>query len=165
MLRDYVLIAFFIIIIGVVVSYSQDAAALTPSDLTGVWRTGGMSTTVERNTVTNATTPSNGSTFKYEFKANGRFSFVGYLESTMYGCVTELFNDKQGSYTLDGGQITLTPTKNFWRNTNSCSAASTKERNYTLESETYDISTKTDEYNKPYICLTNAKGETCYRRD
>jgi hypothetical protein len=91
--------------------------------------------------------------------------FVGYMQSTMYGCTTALFNDKQGKYSFDGSQLTLTPVKNFWRNTYSCSPSSNKERNYVLDTEVYDVRNKTDEYGKLYICLANAKGETCYRRE
>lgn len=143
------------------------AAAITASaqDLVGTWATGGMSMIGDRNTVTGAVTPSNGNTQKYVFGADGRFTFVGYLQSTQYGCTTALFNDKQGRYTLEGSTLTLTPSKNFWRQTFSCSPASNKERNYTLERETYDVSTKTDEYGKLYICLANEKGESCYRKE
>ena len=143
------------------------AAAITASaqDLVGTWATGGMSMIGDRNTVTGSVTPSNGNTQKYVFGADGRFTFVGYLQSTQYGCTTALFNDKQGRYTLEGSTLTLTPSKNFWRQTFSCSPASNKERNYTLERETYDVSTKTDEYGKLYICLANEKGESCYRKE
>lgn len=156
----------FILVIAagsVATGFSQET--FNQSDLAGTWQTGGMSTIGERNTVTGSTTPSNGNTQKYQFTADGRFAFVGYMQSTMYGCTTALFNDKQGKFELSGVQITLIPSKNFWRNTNSCSPGSTKERNYTLDRETYDLSTKTDEYGKSYICLANAKGETCFRRE
>jgi len=83
------------------------------TDIVGMWQTGGMSITGERNTVTGSTTPSNGNTQKYVFGADGRFSFVGYLQSTQYGCTTALFNDKQGKYAIEGSQITLIPSKNF----------------------------------------------------
>lgn len=161
LLKDHVLIL-VIIAVGAVAGYTQD---VSQNDLTGVWRTGGQSTTIERNTVTGSTTPSNGNTFKYEFRRDGRFSFVGLLQSTLYGCTQSLFNDKQGRYRLSGSRITLIPTKNFWRNGNSCAPNSTKERNYTLEEETLDVRFKTDEYGKQFICLANAKGETCYRRE
>ena len=141
------------------------SAQISRSDLVGIWRTGGPSTLIERNTVTGSTTPSNGNTLKFEFRADGRFAFIGYLQSTMYGCRTDLFNDKQGRYEVSSGQLTLDLTKNFWRNTYSCSPSSNKERNYKLDAETYDIRTKTDEYGKPFICLTNENGETCYRRE
>ncbi|MGB5012576.1 MAG: hypothetical protein WBO68_00995 [Pyrinomonadaceae bacterium] len=135
------------------------------TDITGTWATGGMSMIGDRNTVTGSVTPSNGNTQKYQFGGDGRFSFVGYLQSTQYGCTTALFNDKQGKYSIEGSTLTLTPSKNFWRQTFSCSPASNKERNYTLERETYDITTKTDEYGKLFICLANEKGETCYRKE
>ena len=141
------------------------AQDISRSDLVGIWRTGGLSTTDDVNTVTGSRTASNGNTLKYEFKADGRFAFVGYMQSTMYGCTTALFNDKQGRYTLNGSQLTLTLAKNFWRNTYSCSPSSNKERNYTLDTEIYEVSTKTDEYGKLFVCLANAKGESCYRRE
>ena len=144
---------------------SANAQAITAGDLIGTWSNGGMSMNGERNTVTGSTTASNGHTFKFVFSANGRFSFTGLMNSTQYGCTLGLFNEKQGRYSVDGDELTLDPTKNFWRNTNSCSPAATKERNYTHDAERYAISTKTDEYGKLYVCLTNDKGETCYRRE
>ena len=132
--------------------------------LVGTWGTGGMSMMADRNTVTGATTPSNGSTFKYVFTADGRFEFVGLLQSTMYGCTTSLFNDKKGRYETDGSTLTLIPSRNFWRQQNGCAPNSTKEREYTLERETFRLRTKTDEYGKQFVCLSNDKGETCYRR-
>jgi hypothetical protein len=134
-------------------------------DIVGVWETGGMSMMADRNRVTGSITPSNGSTMKYVFTANGRFEFVGYMQSTQYGCTTTLFNDKRGKYEIQGSQITLIPNKNFWRKQNSCAPNSDQEKNYTLEQETFELRAKTDEYGKQFICLANAKGETCYRRE
>jgi len=133
-------------------------------EIVGTWTNGGMSLLLERNTVTGATTPLNGSTFKYVFTAGGNFEAIGLIQSTVYGCTTSLFNDKRGKYEINGSQITLVPNKNFWRNTYSCSPQSNKERDYVLERETIEWRTKTDEYGKSYICLANAKGESCYRR-
>src|SRR5262245_12902140 len=99
---------------------SSSAQDISRGDLVGIWKTGGLSTTDDVNTVTGSRTASNGNTLKYEFKADGRFAFVGYMQSTMYGCTTALFNDKQGRYSLNGSQLTLTLAKNFWRNTYSC---------------------------------------------
>lgn len=132
--------------------------------LVGTWGTGGMSMMADRNTVTGATTPSNGSTFKYAFTADGRFEFVGLLQSTMYGCTTTLFNEKKGRFETDGQTLTLIPSRNFWRQQNGCAPNSNKEREYTLERETFRLRTKTDEYGKQFVCLANDKGETCYRR-
>jgi len=158
MFKDIALIIFAIAAVTVMANAQS-------VELAGTWRTGGMSTTDDVNTVTGARTASNGNTMKYEFRADGRFAFVGYLQSTMYGCTTSLFQDKQGKYILEGSQLTLTLTKNFWRNNYSCSPASNKERNYTLGTEVYEVRNKTDEYGKRFICLANEKGESCYRRE
>jgi hypothetical protein len=133
--------------------------------LVGTWQNGTVSMMGEKNMTTGQITSSNGSTMSYKFYADGRFEYIGYMKSTMYGCTTDLFNDKRGTVELSGDQITFIPTKNYWKNTYSCSPASNKERNYVLDRETYSLRTKTDEYGKQLICLANAKGESCYRRE
>ena len=87
------------------------------------------------------------------------------MNSTVYGCTTSLFNDKRGRYEISGSTITLIPSKNFWRKQNSCAPNSNSEQNYKLDRETFQLSTKTDEYGKSLICLADAKGEACYRRE
>ena len=136
-----------------------------PAELIGEWHNGNVSMMQEKNLTTGRATASNGSTFTYKFSADGAFQFVGYIKSTMYGCTTDLFNDKRGKVEIDGDRITLIPSKNFWKNTYSCSPKSNKERDYTLERETYTFHTTTDDYGKQLICLTNAKGESCYRKE
>ena len=133
-------------------------------NIAGTWTNG--RTSMLQEIYTNGTTAARaGTAFKYVFYPNGRFEMTGLIASTMFGCTTTLFQDKRGSYQISGSQITLTLSKNFWRNMYSCSPASNKERDYTLGRETYDLRTKTDEYGKTLICLTDAKGESCYRRE
>jgi hypothetical protein len=155
--------AFFLLIF--LFGASQTFAQRMPGEIVGEWHNGSVSMLQEKNTVTGRTTPSNGSTFTYKFFADGRFEFIGYMKSTMYGCTTDLFNDKRGKVEIDGDRITLVPTKNYWKNTYSCAPASNKEKNHTLEKETYTWRTKEDDYGKTLVCLANAKGETCYRRE
>ncbi|MDQ4121465.1 MAG: hypothetical protein M3209_08470 [Acidobacteriota bacterium] len=147
----------------------QNAAAKSGNaslrEIVGVWRNGNVSMMQEKNLTTGQITSSNGSTFTYKFFPDGRFEYIGYIKSTMYGCTTDLFNDKRGKVEISGNKITLVPTKNYWKNTYSCSPASNKERDYVLERETYTFRTKTDEYGKTLICLANAKGESCFRRE
>ncbi len=128
----------------------------------GTWDNGRVSTISRQNTITGAITPGSGTRFEYQFNANGKFSFTGLATTTNYSCTDTLFNEKVGSYSLNGSTLTLSPTKNFWRKTSSCGKCS--ERNYTLAKEIYQFSTKTDEFGKELICLTNSNGEGCYRR-
>ena len=132
--------------------------------IVGTWTNGSVSMLSEKNLTTGAISSRGGSTYKYVFNSNGSFEFIGLINSTMYGCTTSLFNDKRGSYEISGSQITLIPSKNFWRNTYSCSPASNKERDYVLERETYSFRTKIDEYGKTLICLDSGKGEACYQK-
>lgn len=144
---------------------NQFFAQKVPAELIGEWHNGNVSMMQDKNLTTGQTTASNGSTFTYKFSASGNFEYIGYMKSTMYGCTTDLFNDKRGKVVVDGDQITFVPSKNYWKNTYSCSPKSNKERNYTLEREIYTWRTKTDEYEKEYICLANEKGEVCYRKE
>ena len=82
----------------------------------------------------------------------------------MYGCTTDLFNDKRGTVEIEGDRITLIPSKNYWKNTYSCSPKSNKERDYALERETFKLHIATDQNGGEFICLANAEGETCYRK-
>jgi hypothetical protein len=143
-------------------SAQVERAGNPPQSILGTWTKGMMSTMGDKNRISGAVTPSNGTTFKYVFHPNGSFEFAGYMQSTMYGCTTSLFQDKRGKYRISDNEITLTLSKNFWRNQYSCSPASNKERDYNLDSENYTFRTKTDEYGKTYVCLADAKGETCY---
>lgn len=132
--------------------------------LVGTWTNGAVGMLGEK--YQNGTVAARrGTTFKYVFNANGTFEFTGYAESTMFGCTTSLFQDKRGRYSINGSQITLTLTKNFWRKQNACAPASNSEQNYKLDPETYTYRTKQDEYGKTLVCLANANGESCYRRE
>lgn len=157
----YVSFLFVLLFLAAGNSFAQKVS----SEIVGEWHNGNVSMMQDKNLTTGQTTASNGSTFTYKFSANGTFEYIGYMKSTMYGCTTDLFNDKRGKFEIKGDQITFIPSKNYWKNTYSCSPNSNKERNYTLERETYTFSTKTDEYGKDLICLTNSNGESCFRRE
>ncbi len=133
--------------------------------IVGTWTNGNFSLISEKNLSNGAIASRGGSTFKYVFNSNGTFEFIGLANSTMYGCTTSLFNDKRGKYEVNGSTITLVPTKNFWRKQNRCAPNSNSEQNYKLDRETFELRTKTDEYGRSLICLADAKGESCYRKE
>lgn len=130
----------------------------------GTWDNGRYSMVSRQNTITGATSPGSSTRFEYNFMANGKFSFTGLAQTVNYSCTDTLYNEKAGSYTLNGSTLTLIPSKNYWKKTNSCSPRSNSEKNHTLTKEVYQFSTKTNEYNQELICLTNESGEACYRR-
>lgn len=145
--------------------FGQQRAGDVPAELTGKWYDGSVSLLQYKNSVTGSTTPGRGSSFTYKFFADGRFEFVGLMQTTMYNCTTTLYNEKSGAVEIDGSTITLVPERNFWRNTNSCAPSSNKEKNHTLERETYEWQIKQDEQGRNHVCLTNAAGERCFRQD
>jgi hypothetical protein len=132
------------------------------NSIIGTWDNGRVSTVSRQNTVTGTVSPGSGTHFEYQFSANGRFSFTGLAQTQNYSCLDTLFNEKAGTYTLNGSTLTLNPTRNFWRKTSTCGGGS--EKNYTLAKEVYQVSTKTNEYGQELICLANDNGESCYRR-
>ena len=104
-------------------SLSSLGGVLTASaqrSVVGYWKTGGLGMINEVNTVTGQTKNNRGKTFSYKFAADGTYTFVGYMESTMFGCTTGLFNEINGRYLVDGTTIFLKPSRDFWRNTYSC---------------------------------------------
>lgn len=133
-----------------------------PHELIGTWDNGSVSMLQRKDTITGATTPGRSSYFSYSFAADGTFQFTGLMQTTNYSCTTTLFNDKAGRVRFTSNTVTFTPTKNYWKNT-SCVASQNSEKNHTLAEETYQWRTKTDEYGKRLICLSNDKGESCYR--
>jgi len=153
----------FVFVFGIIVS--QVVAASAQRSVVGDWKTGGLGTIDEVNTVTGQTKNRRGNTFSYKFAADGTYSFTGYMESTMFGCTTSLFNEINGRYMVDGTTIFLNPARDLWRNMYSCFPNSNKSQTKTPTKKSLEFSFKTDQYGKEFICLSDAGVETCYRRE
>jgi len=83
----------------------------------------------------------------------------------MYNCTTTLFNEIKGRYTVEDPAISLNPTRDFWKNTNSCAASGNKETTKTPTEKSLEFVTKTDEYGNDLLCVTDTGAETCYRKE
>ena len=153
----------FVLVFGIIVS--QVATATAQRSVVGYWQTGGVGTINEVNTVTGQTKNRRGQTCSYTFAADGTYSFVGYMESTMFGCTTGLFNEINGRYMVDGTTIFLNPSRDFWSNTYSCFPNSNRSQTKVPTKKSLEFGFKTDEYGKDFICLNDAGVETCYRRE
>src|ERR1043165_5042267 len=102
----------FVLVFGIIVS--QGVMVSAQRSVVGYWKTGGLGTINEVNTVTGQTKNRRGNTFSYTFNADGTYTFVGYMESTMFGCTTSLFNEINGRYLVDGTTIFLNPSRDLW---------------------------------------------------
>jgi len=91
--------------------------------------------------------------------------WLGYMESTMFGCTTSLFNETNGRYMVDGTTIFLNPSRDVWKNMYSCFPNSNRSETKAPTKKSLEFSFKTDEYGKEFICLNDAGVETCYRRE
>ena len=153
----------FVLVLGLIAS--QGVTGSAQRSVVGYWKTGGLGTINEVNTVTGQTKNNRGQMFSYRFAADGTYTFVGYMESTMFGCTTALFNEINGRYTVDGSTIFLDPSRDFWKNTYSCFPNSNRSQTKIPTKKSLEFGFKTDEYGKDFICLSDAGVETCYRRE
>ena len=153
-----------VLVFGIIVS--QGVTASAQRSVVGYWKTGGLGMINEVNTVTGQTKNRRGQMFSYTFAADGTYTFVGYMESTMFGCTTSLFEEVTGRYLVDAGTIFLKPSRDVWTNSYSCfpNRNSSHEKPAPAE-KSLGFGFKTDEYGKSFICLNDAGVETCYRRE
>jgi hypothetical protein len=155
----WLLIFFAIILVEAYSSFAQS------SDLIGTWKDGSVGTISYKNMITGATKPGRGSVFWYKFLPNGNYEFVGYMEVSMYNCTTTLFNQIGGKYTVDGSTIELSPSKDFWKSTNSCAASGNKQQLKTPTKKSLEYQLKTDDYGNELLCVNEGKGESCFKRE
>lgn len=109
-------------------------------------------------------TPGRSHVFKYIFHPNGTFEFTGLMQLTQYSCSTTYFQDKRGKYTINGNRLTLTLTKNFWRQHDNCAASNNREVNHKLDPETFTFYVNRNKYGKDQVCLNSGDGDACYER-
>lgn len=134
------------------------------SQLIGNWENGNVGLIQYQNQVTGAVRNGRSSYFGYKFLANGNYEFMGLMEFNMYNCTTSYFNQVTGKYTVAGNEISLNPSRDFWKSTNSCAASGNKEITKTPTPKTVEFQRKTDDYGNQLLCLTSSEGETCYKR-
>jgi hypothetical protein len=159
---------FFALMTALVFAMSAAAQARIPAELPGKWFEGSSSILQEKNTFTGAVASRYGSSIGYTFEPDGTFRFAGLMKSTMYGCTTTLWNDRRGSYSVEGDVITMRMTKDYWFNNNSCSASSTKEQNKPLVTKTYNYEIGVRE-GRTWLCMretgkTSKEDITCFPR-
>ncbi len=166
MLRKVSSTTIWLLIFTVILGVQAYSAFGQASDIVGSWKNGSVGMISYQNRVTGATKPGRGSIFSYKFNPNGTYEFVGYMEVTMYNCTTTLFNNITGRYSVNGSTISLDPSRDFWKNTNSCAASSNKETTKAPTRKTLQFERREDEYGKQLLCIAEAgAAETCYRRE
>ena len=153
-----------ILTVGIFITLSIGVSAQS-SEITGSWKNGSVGSIQYQNRVTGSTKPGRGSLFWYKFLPDGNYEFVGYMEVTMYNCTTTLFNEIKGRYTVNGTTINLEPSRDYWKNTNSCAASSNKETTKTPTKKSLEYVVKNDEYGNELLCVTDGTAETCYRKE
>ena len=159
--------AILVVAIFAVMAATQAYTAFgqTNDDIVGTWKNGSVGSIQYQNRVTGATKHGRGSMFWYKFLPNGNYEFVGYMEVSMYNCTTTLFNEIRGRYTVEGSTIFLNPSRDFWKNTNSCAASGNKETTKTPTKKSLEFQMRNDEYGAQLMCLNEGGTETCYRKE
>ncbi|MEO8041312.1 MAG: hypothetical protein ABI646_01765 [Acidobacteriota bacterium] len=157
--------AIWLAIFGILVAVQAYSAFGQTSEITGTWKDGSVGSIQYQNQVTGATRSGRSHIFTYKFFANGSYEFVGYMEVTMYNCTTTLFNDIKGRYTVDGSTIHLNPTRDFWKNTNSCAAIGNKETTKAPLKKSLQFERKEDDYGRQLLCIQDGEANTCYGKE
>jgi len=155
----------WLVIFMMIVAVQAYSAFGQASELTGSWKNGSVGTISYQNRVTGSTKPGRGSIFSYKFNPNGTYEFVGYMEVTMYNCTTILFNNITGRYSVEGSTVHLNPSRDFWKNTNSCAASGNKQTTKAPTRKTLQFERRSDEYGGQLLCLSEGGSETCYRKE
>ncbi len=132
--------SFWLFIFIALIAVQTYSAFGQASEVTGYWKNGSVGSIQYQNRVTGATKSGRGSLFTYKFLPNGNYEFIGYMEVTMYNCTTTLFNQITGKYSVNGSTINLNPSRDFWKNTNSCAASGNKQQTKTPTSKVLGIS-------------------------
>ena len=166
MLRKVSSTTIWLVIFGMLIAVQAYSAFGQSNELVGNWKNGSVGMISYQNRVTGSTKPGRGSLFTYKFNANGTYEFVGYMEITMYNCTTTLFNQISGRYAVNGSTINLNPSRDFWKNTNSCAASGNKQQTKTPTKKSLEFQIREDEYGSTLLCTSEAGGEeTCYKRE
>lgn len=165
MLRKVSSTTLWLAIFAVIVAVQAFSTFGQSNGLIGSWKNGSVGTISYQNRITRATKPGRGSVFTYKFNANGSYEFVGYMETTMYNCTTTLFNQITGSYSVNGSTISLNPSRDFWKSTNSCAASGNKQQTKAPIRKSLEFQIKNDDYGSQLLCLTEGASETCYKRE
>lgn len=148
---------FVFMVILAVQAYSAFGQA---EEIVGSWKNGSVGAISYQNRTTGSTKPGRGSIFTYKFNPNGTYEYVGYMEVTMYNCTTTLFNQITGRYSVDGSTISLDPSLDFWKNTNSCSPSGNKQTTKTPTQKSLEFQIKRNDYGNRM--LIDGGSEACY---
>lgn len=113
--------------------------AVEGKQLVGKWRATKGSAVQYANTATGALAPTNGSSFFYQFNADGTYQFNGLMQVTMYSCSTQLYNDAAGKYHVEGDRLFIEPISGKHQARQTCGANKYTEKPADLSKQEYII--------------------------
>ena len=127
-------------------------------DVTGEWYTGRISTIQRQNTVTGQLAPPSGNNMTYKFLPDGTCQQYGLMQFVYSACTNSYFMNITGRYTVQGDELTTTPTDGTFES-RTCGGAPVRKPT-TRTVSTFKVKVSGDE-----LTLTDAKGaSSTYRR-
>lgn len=138
----------------------QAASGVPPSLLLGRWTNGRISSIQYQNTITGTPAPTNGTSFGWEFRADGTYSFTGLMQSVIYNCTTTMFSNETGRYQVQGDTVSLKPEKNPYKMTNNCAPNSNREAPGKLIERSYRFRVAPDGNGPAKLELVGGDGAT-----
>ncbi len=134
------------------------AGAAHSPDLVGRWSTSRISSIQYRERATGISAPTSGTTFAYEFRPDGSYSFTGLMQSTSYNCTMATFSNETGTYEVQGDVVALRPEKNPYKMTNSCAPSGNREAPGKLINRSYRVRFTADNAGRKIELISMADG-------
>ena len=123
-----------------------NSSVTLPAALHGSWRQGSASSVHYYNPSNGTWAPPSGSGFRYTFSPDGRYTYSGLMQTSVYSCTTTLFSYKEGTVAIEGQVMMLTPSTNRFRSQDTCNASWNYEKDVPLEPSYYLWRTAPDPY-------------------
>jgi len=96
--------------------------------LVGKWRSTKVGGVQYRSSTTGVIAPTNGSSFFYQFNADGTYQYNGLMQITTYGCTTSLYGNDSGRYHVSGDRLIVEPEKGTMRTQQNCGSTGNTEK-------------------------------------
>jgi hypothetical protein len=115
-------------------------ATVTPAPanaLVGSWFFGSVPAVGYYNPVTGSWAPPTGGGVRYQFRADGSYTYNLLIQSSVFGCTTSAFVYTEGRYHLEGQVLMLVPTLSRLKGEDNCNPQNNYERAGRLEPRYY----------------------------
>jgi hypothetical protein len=136
-----------------------------PAELVGSWHTGSVSMIDYYDPYTGSWSPPSGDGYSYTFTSDGKFTYAGILQISVYSCTTTLFEYLEGTAEVQGTRLVIKPKKGKFKSKDTCNERYNYEKDADLDRDEYGWEIGINEYDQEVLRMTWPSGEVSeYRR-